>query len=222
MSVRAKAISVCLIVGSLLLLAACGSSNSSSSSSAAPAGAPASSSSSASGGGGGNTNPPAPTVISISPTTIAAGSADVTLTVNGTGFLSSTVIRVGGKPEATTFVSAAQVTAKVPAAQLVSGGDLAVIAVNGSQTSGSGAVINFEVSNPTPAISSGTMSTTARARSVPLAVGSTRATSGGSGPIHSTRAPQSRPGVPRKATRAGCPGRIRSSPFSRKLATISQ
>ena len=54
MSVRAKAISVCLIVGSLLLLAACGSSNSSSSSSSAAAGAPASSSS-ASGGSGGNT-----------------------------------------------------------------------------------------------------------------------------------------------------------------------
>ncbi len=55
MSVRAKAIGVCLIVGSLFLLAACGSSNSSSSSSAAPAGAPSSSASSASGGGGGNT-----------------------------------------------------------------------------------------------------------------------------------------------------------------------
>jgi branched-chain amino acid transport system substrate-binding protein len=54
MSVRAKAISVCLIVGSLLLLAACGSSNSSSSSSAA-AGAPPSSGSSGSSGGGGNT-----------------------------------------------------------------------------------------------------------------------------------------------------------------------
>jgi branched-chain amino acid transport system substrate-binding protein len=54
MSVRAKAVSVCLIVGSLLLLAACGSSNSSSSSGGA-AGAPPSSSSSASGGGGGNT-----------------------------------------------------------------------------------------------------------------------------------------------------------------------
>ena len=54
MSVRAKAISVCLIVGSLLLLAACGSSNSSSSSSAA-AGAPPSSGSSSSSGGGGNT-----------------------------------------------------------------------------------------------------------------------------------------------------------------------
>ena len=55
MSVRAKAISVCLVVGSLLLLAACGSSSSSSSSSA-PAGSPPSSgSSSSSGGSGGNT-----------------------------------------------------------------------------------------------------------------------------------------------------------------------
>jgi len=51
MSVRAKAVGVCLIVGSLLVLAACGSSNSSSSSAAAGGG----SSSSASGGGGGNT-----------------------------------------------------------------------------------------------------------------------------------------------------------------------
>jgi branched-chain amino acid transport system substrate-binding protein len=50
MSVRAKVIGVCLIVGSLLVLAACGSSNSSSSSAAAGGG----SSSSASGGGGGN------------------------------------------------------------------------------------------------------------------------------------------------------------------------
>jgi branched-chain amino acid transport system substrate-binding protein len=53
MSVRAKAISVCLIVGSLFLLAACGSSNSSSSSSAAAGGS--SSSSAAPSGGGGNT-----------------------------------------------------------------------------------------------------------------------------------------------------------------------
>ena len=52
MSVRAKAISVCLIVGSLFLLAACGSSNSSSSSSSAAAGG--SSSSAAPSGGGGN------------------------------------------------------------------------------------------------------------------------------------------------------------------------
>jgi branched-chain amino acid transport system substrate-binding protein len=51
MSVRAKAIGICLIVGSLIVLAACGSSNSKTSSAAAGGG---SSSSSASGGGGGN------------------------------------------------------------------------------------------------------------------------------------------------------------------------
>jgi len=54
MSVRAKAISVCLVVGSLLLLAACGSSNSSSSSSKAAGGGASSSSSAAPSGGGGN------------------------------------------------------------------------------------------------------------------------------------------------------------------------
>src|ERR1700756_5568063 len=54
MSVRAKAISLCLVVGSLLVLAACGSSNSSSSSAAAGGGG-SSSSSAAAGGGGGNT-----------------------------------------------------------------------------------------------------------------------------------------------------------------------
>jgi branched-chain amino acid transport system substrate-binding protein len=57
MRVRAKAISACLIVGSLLLLAACGSSNSSSSSSGgSPAGAPPSSSSSGGSGGGGGSS----------------------------------------------------------------------------------------------------------------------------------------------------------------------
>jgi branched-chain amino acid transport system substrate-binding protein len=53
MSVRARTISVCLIVGSVLALAACGSSNSSSSSSGSAGGG--GSSSSAAGGGGGNT-----------------------------------------------------------------------------------------------------------------------------------------------------------------------
>jgi hypothetical protein len=110
-------------------------------------------SSSTSGGAGGG-NPPAPAVTSISPTTAPAGSADLTLTVNGTGFLSSTVIQVGGKPEATTFVGATQVTAKVPAAQLASGAELNVVAVNGSQSSASGAAINLEVDNPSPTISS--------------------------------------------------------------------
>ena len=104
-------------------------------------------------GGGGNTPPPAPTITSVSPTTSPAGSADLTLTVNGTGFLSTTVIQVNGKAEVTTYVSATQVKATVPAAQLTSGATLAVVAVNGSASSGSRGA-SLEVDNPAPAISS--------------------------------------------------------------------
>ena len=125
---------LCLCLGVSAGLVACGGGSSSSS-------------------GGGNTSLP-PTVSSISPTTTVAGSADLTVTVNGTGFLTTTVIQVGGKAEATSYVSAIQVTAKVPAAQLMSGADLNVVAVNGSLSSGSGAVINFEVTNPAPTITS--------------------------------------------------------------------
>lgn len=110
--------------------------------------------SSSSSGGTGSNNPPSPTVTSISPTTVPAGSADLTITVNGAGFVSTTVIQVGGKAEATTYISSTRVTAVVPAGQLAAGADLNVVAVNGAQTSGSGATTRLEVTNPAPAITS--------------------------------------------------------------------
>jgi len=100
--------------------------------------------------GGGNTNA-TPVVSSVSPTTAPAGSSAVTLTVTGSGFTSSSVVKVGGTAEPTTFVSATQLTAIVPASQLTSGGNLSVVVVNG--TVGSTAA-NFEVDNPVPVISS--------------------------------------------------------------------
>jgi hypothetical protein len=67
-------------------------------------------SSGSSGGSGGGTSP-ALTVTSISPTSVAAGSGSVTLTVDGTGFLSTTVVEVNQVAEPTTYVSSTQVTA---------------------------------------------------------------------------------------------------------------
>ncbi|MGB6742778.1 MAG: IPT/TIG domain-containing protein, partial [Terracidiphilus sp.] len=95
-----------------------------------------------------------PTVTSISPTSVAAGSGPLTLTVNGTGYTSSTTVQVGGVADQSTFVSSTQLTATVPAAQLENGGQLAVIAVNGAASSGSGAAVNLQVTNPAPVISS--------------------------------------------------------------------
>ncbi|MDR3740791.1 MAG: IPT/TIG domain-containing protein [Terracidiphilus sp.] len=102
---------------------------------------------------GGTTTTATPTVSSISPTTVAAGSGDLTLTVNGTGFLSTTTVQVGTVAEPTTYVSSTQVTAAVPAKQIAAGGQFSVIALNGTASSGSGAAVNLQVTNPAPTIS---------------------------------------------------------------------
>jgi len=128
------------------LLVGCGGGGGSSSGSGSGSG---------SGGGGGNTNA-TPVVSSVSPATVPAGSAAITLTVSGSGFISSSVVKVGGIAEATTYVSASSLTAAVPASQLTSGGSLSVVVVNGTVSSTPG---NFEVDNPAPVISSVSPST---------------------------------------------------------------
>jgi trimeric autotransporter adhesin len=111
---------------------------------------------SSSGSSGTTTTPTAtaPTVTSISPTSVTAGSGQLSLTVNGTGFLSSTTVQVGTVVEPTTYVSSTQVTATVSAQQVANGGQFAVIALNGAASSGSGTPVNLQVNNPAPTIAS--------------------------------------------------------------------
>jgi hypothetical protein len=63
---------------------------------------------------------PTPTLSSLSPTSATVGSAAITLTVNGTGFVDQSVVRWNDAPRPTTFVSSRQLTAAL------SVGDLAV------------------------------------------------------------------------------------------------
>lgn len=100
----------------------------------------------------GGTTQTAPTVSSVSPTTAVAGSAALTLTVTGTGFVTTTTVQVGGVADTTSYVNATEVTATVTPQQLASGAQLSVIALNGTASSGSGAAVNLEVTNPVPAI----------------------------------------------------------------------
>ena len=96
-----------------------------------------------------------PKVSSISPTSVPAGSGPLTLTVNGTGFVSTTIIQVGGVAEPTTYVSSKQVTATVTSQQIMSGALLSVVAVNGTSSSGSTTTsIHLQVDNPLPTITS--------------------------------------------------------------------
>ena len=112
----------------------------------------------AAGNSGPGTTPTPPTVTaatitSIAPAAAPVGTAATTLTVNGTNFLSTSVVQVAGVSEATTYVSATQLQASVPASLLASAALLPVAVLNGSTTSVA-TPINLEVDNPAPAISS--------------------------------------------------------------------
>jgi hypothetical protein len=93
-----------------------------------------------------------PTVTSISPTSVDAGSGPLTLTVNGTGFIKTTTVQVGGIADATSYLNGTQVTATISASQLASGSQLSIIALNGTASSGSSQAVNLQVTNPVPTI----------------------------------------------------------------------
>src|SRR5256886_15785796 len=70
-----------------------------------------------------------PTISSLSPTCTTAGGPQFTLTVNGTNFVSGSTVRWSGTALATTFVSATQVTATVPAALIATAGTASITVV---------------------------------------------------------------------------------------------
>ncbi len=102
--------------------------------------------------GTGTTVAASPTVTAVSPATVVAGATATTLTITGTNFGSTSTVQVGSAVVPTTLVSATQLTAAVPPAQLASGALLPVIVLNASATSVGGAVVNLEVDNPSPTL----------------------------------------------------------------------
>ncbi len=100
---------------------------------------------------------PVPTVTSLSPNTIAAGSAGFTLTVNGTGFVSGALVNFGGAIKATTFVNSTQVTAAILATDVASVGTPAVFVNNPNPGGGPSNSLTFTITaanNPLPTITS--------------------------------------------------------------------
>jgi len=63
-----------------------------------------------------------PTIASLSPGSATKGGPDVALTVNGKNFTASSAVQFNGSSLTTTFVSASQLTATIPAADIVTGG----------------------------------------------------------------------------------------------------
>ena len=80
--------------------------------------------------GGGLNLMVAPTVTSITPTEVVAGSAAFTLTVNGNGFCAGTKIRWNGVARATTLVNAQQATTSILASEIASFGSAAISVIS--------------------------------------------------------------------------------------------
>ena len=86
-------------------------------------------------GTGGN---PIPTITTLSPANIYAGSATTTVTINGTGFLSSSVASIQNVSLLTTYVSSTQIKAQIPASYLVQPGTNYLDVTNPAPGGGSG------------------------------------------------------------------------------------
>jgi hypothetical protein len=78
---------------------------------------------------------------SISPTSAPAGSAALTLTVTGSGFINGAVVSWAGTPLPTTYVSATELTATISADLLSNAGQFAVTVSNPVSGSGSGSAL---------------------------------------------------------------------------------
>ena len=96
-------------------------------------------------------NNPIPSFSAISPNTIAAGSANFTIIVTGANFVSSSIIKWNGSSLATTFVSASQLLAVVPAAKVTNVGTATITVLSSSPASTSNA-LTFTINAVTPSV----------------------------------------------------------------------
>ncbi len=94
---------------------------------------------------------PAPTVASLSPASVVMGAAGFTITVTGSGFQPVSTVQWNGKALSTSYVSGTSLTATVPAADLVAGGNATVSIVTPSPGGGT-ATATFAVDYPMPTL----------------------------------------------------------------------
>jgi hypothetical protein len=88
---------------------------------------------------------PKPTITSLSPPSATHGGAGFTLTVNGTGFISSSVVDWAGSPRATTYVSSTEITATINTADIAKAGTFKVTVTTPVPGGGTSAAKTFTV-----------------------------------------------------------------------------
>ncbi len=93
---------------------------------------------------------PAPTLTSLSPTSAVQGGGPLTVTANGGNFVAASTIDWNGTPLATTYVSASQLTALIPASDLATAGSASVTVANPTPGGGTSSGLPFAVNSSSP------------------------------------------------------------------------
>jgi hypothetical protein len=86
-----------------------------------------------------------PSVQAITPPFTAAGQVNVTLIVDGTGFVPGAVARWNGAPRVTTFISSARLTVALHDSDLTNAGSAAVTVSNPDPAQGPSAVVPYAI-----------------------------------------------------------------------------
>ena len=103
------------------------------------------------GSGGGGVPNPVPSISSLSPTQMAAGSVGQSLTINGSGFVSSSSVTYNGAAHVSTFLGATQIALALSSGDVGTRGTYPVVVTNPSPGGGSSGAINFSVVTGSPA-----------------------------------------------------------------------
>src|SRR5260370_30937831 len=105
------------------------------------------------------------------PTTVVPGSAAFTLTVNGTGFVSGSVVNWNGSPRTTTFVSGSQLTASISAADVATASSATITVASPGPGGGVSNPAVFPIATPRSTLSFSTSSIVAETQtaSAPIA-----------------------------------------------------
>ncbi len=91
---------------------------------------------------------PVPVVASLSPGVATAGGAAFTLTVNGSGFVSTSVVQWNGASRPTTFRSSTQLQASIPAGDIAAVGTALVSVATPTPGGGLSSSLTFSIVNP--------------------------------------------------------------------------
>lgn len=103
------------------------------------------------GGGGGGTMPnPVPSITSLSPSQIAAGSPPPTVLVNGTGFLPTSAVSYAGTQHPSVTNNSSQIALELSGSDIASLGTVPVVVTNPTPGGGASNSMDFNVTTGTP------------------------------------------------------------------------